>query len=100
MQWPKFDCAIVGQNHRQVAIIRIDADKEQSEANVRLIASAPELLEALRAITNACEGDFFGAETNNYKDNESVGGGEDGDMCLTFGAIRNARAAITKAEGR
>lgn len=77
-----------------------EARKAEWDANIRLIAAAPDLYEALKSLTEACEGDFFGSETNDCADDEAVGGGTDGDMCLTFGAIRRARAALAKAEGR
>lgn len=54
-------------------------DEEESEANARLIAAAPELLEALKALVNNC------ADYEPWQ-----------RPCLTFD---NARAAIAKAEG-
>lgn len=55
------------------------------EANARLIAAAPEMLEALRLI-------------NEIAERESVGGKDAPDAYGTIG--RQARAAIAKAEGR
>lgn len=57
----------------------LDMHRRVDEANARLIAAAPELLEALRAI------------------NQVLGGSQPIDIP---GALMIARAAIAKAEGR
>ena len=72
----------------------------KSEEDLRLMAAAPDLLDALKAITKACEDDCCGVNTDDCDDDESVGGGAEADMALTFGMIRRAKAAIAKAEGR
>jgi hypothetical protein len=57
----------------------------ERDANARLIAAAPELLEALKALVACCETyPAFQKETNQ----------------ITFGRMEAARAAIAKAEGR
>jgi hypothetical protein len=76
-------------------------DYDTDEANARLIAAAPELLEALR--------DLMDIETcdigmDDFEDSDSVGAYQDGDgqtkdLPLTFGHLRRARAAIAKATG-
>jgi hypothetical protein len=62
-------------------------------ANARLIVATPDLVDALAALTAACEMDF----ECEAEDDEHVGGGDDGPMALTFGMIRRARAALDKA---
>lgn len=62
-------------------------DREHEEANARLIASAPELLEALKQMVAAMWQHF---EYNHDGDDE------DYDFCQR--AIDKARAAIAKAE--
>ncbi|WP_113132733.1 hypothetical protein [Rhizobiales bacterium] len=63
----------------------------ECKANARLIAAAPDLLEALVEILGPL---------NVCSDNQNVGD----DVCLpvdmTMGELRKARAAIAKAEGR
>ena len=46
---------VFGQKHRYVATLRT-RDTEESSANARLIAAAPELLGALYAVKHAFEG--------------------------------------------
>lgn len=62
-----------------------------------------ELTEALEAITAACEKDCTSEATEKGEmrlpDEDSVGGGTDGDMALTFGMIRRARAALEGTTG-
>lgn len=54
---------------------------DECQANARLIAAAPEMLEALRQITEAFERYLSGSESRLYE-------------------VTQARAAIAKAEGR
>lgn len=75
------DCMVYGANNLRVADCTCDDQEEMTddamEANARLIAAAPELLEALERIANN------GAPYDNcYEDLKNV-----------------ARAAIAKAEG-
>lgn len=68
-----------------IAVCDTDNSKpERYDANARLIAAAPEMLEALRGLANALE----------------MEPGPRGVMDLVPGAIEKARAAIAKAEGR
>lgn len=76
---------------------RVTADEDPRQmATARLWMAAPDLLEALRALLTACEEDC-GVPSDCDADDEAVGAGEDGDMALTFGMLRRARAAIAKA---
>lgn len=63
--------------------VRECGDKEIARANARLIAAAPELLDALRGLLDCPD-----IADNDYKDE------------ATHTAERMARAAIAKAEGR
>lgn len=72
----------------------------QNVADARLIAAAPDLLAALKAITDACKADCGWEITADCGDDESVGPGPKHDMALTFGMIGRALAAIAKAEGQ
>ncbi len=67
----------------------------KAEARIRV------LTEALEEITTACEFDCGGPSTDDFGDNESVGDGDgpEGEMALTFGMIRRARAALAPSVG-
>ena len=62
-----------------------------------LKAENARLTKALEELTSACERDNAGPTTNDFPDEDAVGGGTDGDMALTFGMIRRARAALSAA---
>ena len=68
------------------------ADHDELFANARLIAAAPDLLEALEALLDA---DVFA-------DGEGLINVEDGCLDTSFGedAAHKARAAIAKAKGQ
>lgn len=68
-----------GSTIQEVASCGPTETPEQQEANARLIASAPELLEALRELLDACKDAKFSSDP--------------------FDAIPNARTAIAKATG-
>lgn len=71
---------------------------DECHANARLIASAPELLEALEGLLANL--DMESAQTDSEPDDASVGWNGDGTpMTMTFGHIRRARAAAAKARG-
>jgi hypothetical protein len=68
------------------------------EADGRLIAAAPELLEALKALTSNPHVDLGGLV---YQVRESEGEGWDGPQVTNWSnAVQSAIAAIAKAEGR
>jgi hypothetical protein len=65
--------------------------EERSKADARLIAAAPDLLEALRRARDSIADMFAGMQFHpDHKDIEAP----------LLVALSNARAAITKAEGR
>ena len=64
----------------------IDTTVEENQANARLIAAAPDLYEAAKAVTDMLA--EYHAERRC-----------DGDNCVMWVAIQNARAAIAAAEG-
>lgn len=74
-----------GKTVAGVALVKKDCDREESEANARLIAAAPELLAALERTADVLE--YY---------NENKGPTRDSALCDLF-AI--ARAAIAKARG-
>ena len=78
------DCLMVGggDGSEVVADIRTDWPEEEVESNARLIAAAPELLEALEGLAN-CAGLTW---LNGYKDELDA-------------AMTTARAAIARAKG-
>ena len=49
IQWPKFDAKIVSPDGRSLAVVMFNA-RDEDEANARLLAAAPELLAALKAM--------------------------------------------------
>lgn len=61
-----------------------NTDDEEAAANARLIAAAPELLEALRMM---------------LEDADDAHGRGDGTPWVTFASMNRARAAIAKATG-
>ena len=83
-----FDCDVRAANGRKIASVNVQNQpkskegwalrKKENEANARLIASAPELLEALEEIVSAADGDGW-----SHLDAD----------------LRKARAAIAKATG-
>jgi hypothetical protein len=70
-------CDSDGANRGCAPIARVEGTAAERRANARLIACAPELLEALKLAV---------------RQNEH-------DMLMTGKELRNARAAIAKAEG-
>lgn len=57
------------------------------------------LREALETLTSACEEEFAGPATDSFDDKDSVGGGIESEMTLTFGMIRNGRRALANHFG-
>ena len=91
----------VGRDGENCPIAEDIADpmtRDPSEANAHLIAAAPELLEALKALTTNPHvniGDLV------YRVRESEGEGWDGPQVKAWSdAVQAATAAIAKAEGR
>lgn len=72
-------------NHHEDTIAEVSGINHDAEANARLIAAAPELLEALKAVTDmlADQRDFVLG--NAYQEE--------------YAAVEKARTAIAKAEG-
>lgn len=85
---------ISGDNGRQVCIVWRD---EYSEANARLIAAAPELLEALKEVTE------WRGSVQSYIEHNVDSGCHSGitniENCSKCQRTIRALAAITKAEG-
>ena len=70
----------------------------ENKANARLMAAAPDLLEALEQLLSVMDVD--GPATDDDPDEDSVGWNGDGtEMPMTFGHLRRARSAIAKARG-
>ncbi len=79
-RWPKFDSVIVDAEDRVIASVSFnDHDDKECEANAHLIASAPELLTALKELLRITDDPARGAK------------GDPFDV---------ARAVIAKAESR
>jgi len=79
---------VIGENGRVAMLDCDDIDADTLRANARLIASAPELLEALIALLNVESAALHGARTSAANDGL--------DVLYHFAA---ARAAIAKATG-
>src|SRR5215472_15289819 len=77
------DTTIINEERELIAIVRVESTREQLQANARLIAAAPELLAALKAIQH-------NAQVMNQAEPNRVWSAVD-DI---------ARSAIAKAEGR
>lgn len=56
----------------------------------------PSTVAALRALVEACETAFGGDEMSAWADEDSVGGGVDREMAITFGHIRAGRAELDR----
>lgn len=78
-----------GKFHTPRACEALGVDREECEANARLIAAAPEMLEALRVTLHRAEQARHSSE-------------QPGPILAEWldGIIAEARAAIAKAEGR
>jgi hypothetical protein len=79
---------VIGEGGRVAMLDCDDIDADTLEANARLIAAAPELLEALIALLNVESAALHGARTSAANDGL--------DVLYHFAA---ARAAIAKATG-
>lgn len=75
---------------------QLRAKDQECEA---LRADKETLLAALRPLVEACDKDCAGPSMDDFPDEDSVGRGPNGEMALTFGMIRNGRAAINKVTG-
>ena len=75
---------VMPENGSVLPICRLDVDRFEAEANARLIAAAPELLEALEAMLS---------HTADLDPMQGFRPEED------FSAVKQARAAIAKATG-
>jgi hypothetical protein len=87
---------------RPVSVARCYSGKrEEDEANARLIASAPDLLEAgqpVAALVAALEG-HHGFDDDKPVDARHHGGGYNDFPPLTYGDLRRIAAAVAKATG-
>ncbi len=93
---PYGDILIRG-NRRNIAKLWLDdapvpAYNEQQKANAKLMASAPELLEALKEIVNC--------EINRRSDLETLSKRPNSLYTFSDARVKKAQAAITKAEGK
>ena len=70
----------------EVGILSSQLPKEEREANARLIAAAPDLLDSLQHLSNVYEHIWVKMS--------------DGEMAIVKGAWEVAEMAIAKAEGR
>ncbi|RAK51620.1 hypothetical protein DJ017_17445 [Phenylobacterium soli] len=73
---------------------RLDVATDRAQAAE---ARVEKLREALEELLSACEADF-GVPDDGDEDDEAVDGGEGGDMAVTFGMLRRARAALSTTE--
>ena len=71
------DASLHGEWYGDWAVARVNIIRAEAKANARLIAAAPDLLEALRELLAACKDASFASDP--------------------FDAVPNARAAIAKA---
>lgn len=73
------------------AVVDLISDDETSEADAKLIAAAPEMLYALKQIMSGSQiADDAGSPSDEVC----------GQVVLSWGDVRRARAAIAKAEDR
>lgn len=85
-------------------------DASWEELSDKLHANLPALLAAaeeaermrqeLEPLVAACEEEFTGPNVADEPDDSAVGASDDGDMKITFGMIRRARAAISPAPAK
>ena len=77
-------------------VVNENVSDSTTQANARLIAAAPDLLEALKAILGGSEYRESQSEIRQL-DGESY---EDAERRAKIDSVKQARAAITRAEGR
>ena len=83
--WIKSQSYIIDENRREIARIPLDEQTGYRQANLRLIAAAPDLFEALKAL--------FDCIMVHKRQ------GADDDASAAIAAVAAAEAAIAKAEG-
>lgn len=91
------ECIIIGNNmdatnNDWIALVPHSTDEDK--ANARLIAAAPELLEALTRLTGAA------ADLDALTHNLTLPGEVNAALSDLYQSFQNARAAIAKAEGK
>jgi len=78
----------------QHKVMRSDVAAAACPRIAKLEAESTRLRDALEPLVSACEEEFAGPSTDGFDDETSVGGGEDGEMTITFGMIRRCRKAL------
>lgn len=88
---PRTDAVTDSQMNLVPAEFAEGLERELNSAKAQIVA----LRGPMEALTAACEEDFGGPLMIEFGDDESVGGGPDGEMPITFGMIRDCRKALS-----
>jgi hypothetical protein len=83
-------CRVILGDDLRIAVTL--GDHDEGEANARLIAASPDLLEAVAPLDDAARD--RSADAPEWQDTDTV------SIVVTIGDLRKARAAIAKARGQ